>query len=445
MEIVFIVISIVIILVSRKVYKKIINPCSIYALIWIIDVLLYCMNGFQYEELSIKTLIVMCLFEISLCTGIMIGEKYSFKWGKGKHTTSLSIDYEAVGAQIIIDKFIIISLLISSVSIISALISILSTYGISNILLFINNVSQIYQGRATGEINYGIAIFSSMIYVTLILVSFQITRGRFKIFYIIPVFMSFINAVNYGGRNAAFYTIICIAMPFILGKYRQNVVISDLNNHARNKRVKRKTISVICIFILLAIGIFTMINSQRAQTSRAFYHRNASTVGWLDNLIELDTGFLTLYLYSTGPLSYLNHYLENPFYSFGANTFYPIYRQLDKLGFDVQQMIALDFGTQSVNVGTYITELIIDFGLIGGLLFIFLFGVCFGNFHRRTIRNDLKACLFTTLLYICILLSFFMWYLRTPVIWLAGLYGAIIISMLNKLLIKKGYILHVAG
>lgn len=442
MEIVFIAISIVIILVSQNVFKKKINPCSIYASIWIIDVLLYCMKGLPYKDLSIKAIIIIILFELFLCTGIMIGEKCKFVFGGNEHSSSVILDYASEGAQNIVDKFIIITMLVSSISIISALMGVLSSYSISNILTYISSVSQIYQGRATGDINNGLAIFGSAIYVTIILVSFQISRGRFKLFYITPILLSFINAVNMGGRNAIVYTIVCISIPYLLGRSKQNIVDSDDQNRISKNKKKKVSIIAIGICIVFAICMFLIINSQRAQTSRGFYHRDVMTAWWLVTLTEYNPGFLTLYSYFTGPLSYLNNFLDNPFYSFGANTFYVIFRQLSKLGLDVPMMTILPFGTQTTNVGTYITELIIDFGLLGGVLFAFFFGICFGIFYRRTKANNLLSCLITTSLYICVLLSFFMWYLRTPVIWLTIIYGIIIISLLNKSIIKKGYVLH---
>lgn len=433
MIILFYFISFLVIVFSVYIFKQLINPCSLYALIWLLGITLYIFKGFPYEDLSAKTIIVIILFELFLTIGIMIGERNKIRIGNERRTSIpiRTINYNSIAAKKIIDKYIVISTLIAAISIVSGLYGVLASN--ANILSLIKNVSQTYHDRVNGNINYGIGIFASMIYVTIILISFQISNGRFKLFYIIPILLAFVNSINLGGRNASVYTIICLLAPIFISKNKK----FKMNNE--KKRI-RKSIKIITILSAAAIVVFLTINSQRAQNSRVLYYNGNMISSWLSVYVQKSKGFLTGYSYFTGPFAYLNYFLDNPYYSFGVNTFYFIFRQLAKFGFDVPIMTSLPFYNvpQSMNVGTYITELLIDFGLVGGIIVSFIFGITFGVFHRRTKDDDLTAYLFTTLMYICILLSFFMWYIRTPAIWLACFYGFILISRIKKKLVNEG-------
>ena len=103
----FAITNLTVIIVSINQFKKIINPCSLYALIWSVDILLFYMKGFPYEDLSTWTVIIILLFEVALCTGIMIGEKYTFVFNKHS-ATKKKLQYEDPKAQAITDKFILI-------------------------------------------------------------------------------------------------------------------------------------------------------------------------------------------------------------------------------------------------------------------------------------------------------------------------------------------------
>lgn len=425
MYLLFIVTSIILMTLSIKVFKKKINPCTVYCLIWFIALSLHDSGLIYFEKLSIKAYVIIILFELILCSGIMIGRCFKFVIGRKQFKTVFT-DIDGVDFSLL-DKLIAITTIISAFAIVPNILLVISKYGISGIVA---NMAEIYQERESGELSY-VNYFSPMIYIALMMMSVRIKKVGVKPFFIVPIILAILNALSFGGRNNIIYTILMIIIPLVVNdKSSKDKEVSDI--HVSHKR----RYIFVALLIIACVIVFSQINTMRSLATVIPHY--ISPV--MQRLVSKNYSFYRTILYISEPIAYFNKYLENQYFSFGANTFYFWYKQLNKVGFDLNIMATLPTYNipMQCNVGTYITELLIDFDF-ESFFIVFIFGVLFGVAYRRYSENNLEfgSTFLMTVFYIVIILSFFMWYLRSTTIWLILLYGWGISFIWKRLTIRE--------
>lgn len=419
----FLFITVVLFMASKRILGKWLNPCSIYLAIWVSSVSLYNLKWIYYADLSNLTYWHIIGFEVFLSLGIFFGDRIKIK--------NQTINYGDKNIRYFeekrIDRIILISTFLSGVAIISNLIIVVARYGLVGLL---SNISSIYQDREAGVIEY-VDYLSPFVFIAIMLVAMQIKSGRFKPMYVIPIALTLINAITFGGRNNIVQSAIFMATPFLIG-YKKN------GTHKKRKKAF-KTKVLVLIACAGSAYVFYIINMQRALATvipnyvSPFMHR----------LININYSFYKTYQYFTEPIGYLNKYLESPYYIFGGNTFHFIIKQLNKIGMEIETISSLPFLNVpvSANVGTYITELVMDFGAIGGLFFTFLIGTFTGLSRKYLIKNpyNIGACTILCILYVCIGLSFFMWYGRSTNIWVILIMGLAMHFLNRHSMTRKKY------
>ena len=414
MLIAFYICSVFLFVISHYFFKRWVNPCSVYVIIWFAIVTLYNLNLIYYAPLISVTYRYIIVFEIAISLGLFLGNKFALRFSNKKSIAfSNSDDFDDRKFNSVLDKAIIVTAVLSSISIIPNFIIVVRKYGISDIM---SNVASIYQAREAGEIDY-VNYFSPIIFVTLVLMSIRIKKYGFKSYFLFVYLLAVINALSFGGRNYIVYTIILATTPILI--YRDNVIQQTFFKKYRTR---------ILVFIALAGSgyVLYLINYQRAINTVISPY--ISPV--MANLVKINYSFYKTFQYLTEPLAYLNSYLKDPYYSFGGNTFSFWYKQINRFGFDIPRIESLPFRNipMSCNVGTYITELIIDFGNVFSVFVIFIFGFLMGRFYCRSLKNqyDVEAISLTSLLYISIILSFFMWHVRGTNMWIATIISIIV-------------------
>lgn len=409
------ILSVLFIMFSFFIFKKKINPVSIYSVVWLSIVVLYEMKLIQYEEISFKTWSVIFLFHIVFFLGNFIGVMIVREKVKRKANICIAKKCDLEKARKIY-QVIVVTTIISAVAILPNIISIIKIYGIGNL---IESISIIYNERvsSTSSATY-IGYFGPFIFIALIYMSLYIKRYGVKKFFVIPIILALFNAISFGGRNNIMLAVFCVIVPAIID-----------NDKSVNKEIKSG--KYILIFSIIFLVLFIQINNQRATATTVSPYISSS----MEKIVEKNHGFYKIYSYTTSPLGVLNKYLEEPFYKFGANTFLPIYKQLVKFGLRIDLLWSLPFYNIPIssNVGTYIMEIIIDFGIIGGVVLIFIIAMIIGYLYMKIkYKDDLCSYLCLTIILFCITMSFFMWYVRSINIWIVIFFGAIAGKIIDR-------------
>lgn len=407
MLIIYILLNLILIFYSIKIFKRKVNPVSIFCLVWSIVVVLYEIKLIQYNNLTYKTWLVLIIFQIAFFMGNYFGTSV---WKKEKTNAKNICFDENVKKRMF--NVIVITTLISSISIVPNILSIIGKYGITNLIA---SISEIYSDRVNQtQTTIYISYFGPFIFISLIYTSIYIKRYGIKKFFIIPIVLTILNAISFGGRNNIIIAAICFIIPYIL----------EVTDKKERKKWSFKNKVYLSAFILLFIVFFIFINNTRASTTTISPYISPQ----MSKIVERNHSFYKIYAYTTSPLGVLNAYLENPFYSFGANTFLPLYKQLVKVGINVPLLWSLPFYyiPISSNVGTYIMELIIDFHIPGALIAMIIFGSISGFIFKKSLyTRKLTVRVTNTIIMLCIILSFFMWYMRSINIWIVLIFGII--------------------
>lgn len=417
MLIFFIVISFALLIFSFKICKSILNPCSVYVVIWVFSLLLHESGLIIYNPLHTLTYVVIILFEVLFSLGVFLGFLLIKIKPKERNVSAHNSK--------LFDRCILATSLIASIAIIPNFIIIINKYGFVEAF---NNVSNIYIGRESGEIEY-FDYLSPLIYISLILMGINFGHKHFKVFYVLPIILALINSITFGGRNNVVAAGICIIVPFLVCRFITRKRVKTVDHKKHPLRL------ILCIAALASIIIvFYTINNQRALATSI--PPNISPL--MKQLVERDYGIYKVVQYFTEPISYLDVYLENPYQMFGANTFNFFYKELNKIGFDFERLPTLPFYAipMQCNVGSYITELIIDFSYYS-VFMCFIFGLSVSIFCKisRANPDSVFSVVCLTILYNCIILSFFMWCMRSTNIWVEIIYSvpvSIIISAAKK-------------
>lgn len=421
MYLLFVIVSVLLIMLARNIIRKWINPCTVYIVIWWIALSLHDLNLIYYNDMKKITYLYIIAYECFICFGIMIGNKYKFVLGRKNIYYQVSNENDFDYTQL--DKLIYATAIFAACAIIPNIMMILVKYGFSGI---ISNMADIYAARESGEMDY-VNYFAPMIYVSLVLMSIRIKKGGMKFCFIFVIVLAILNALSFGGRNNVMYTVLAILLPFLVNNDNRNKKMKVVKTNKFNRKRKR----VVGVVIILCVVILYKINMQRALAT--VIPNNISPL--MKSLVTKNYSIYKTVQYISEPISYLDVYLDNSYFKFGVNTFYFWYKQMNKIGFNFPILTTLPFYNvpMQCNVGTYITELRIDFSWFG-LFIAFFFGLILGISYRRFRLDDtdILAALLMTIFYIALILSFFMWHIRSTTIWLFVLYSIFVSLVWNR-------------
>lgn len=367
-----------------------------------------------YDELSTKALVLILVCAVAVTLGVGVGYR-TRRSGEGTGWGMLNEQ-----AKEVFDRFIAMTAIVAAMAIIPNTFTVLRRYGLGAVGA---DVAGIYSDRESGELGL-LGYVSPVIYLSLMLLGVRARVWGFKWRHLLVVVLALCNAFVFGGRNNAMYAILFFLIPYVIA----------------GRTVAGRSSSV---NVLRAIGMaspfvasFFVINSQRAKAT--VVPENISPL--MQRLVEMEYSTYRTVLYFTEPIAYLNGFLDIPDYRFGANTFHFIYKQLSKIDsrFTVDATLPFRFVPMPCNVGTYITELVMDFGSFAPLV-LMVFGVVLGWCYRRFEESpaNILSGVVATVLLVCLYLSFFMWHMRSTNLWMV-LLGSVILGVAMKGCLMSG-------
>jgi oligosaccharide repeat unit polymerase len=302
----------------------------------------------------------------------------------------------------------------------------ISMYGsVSKALL---NLGALYHMRVHGEIKGLMPYTSVFSYVAVFTAAiYSASKSRITLISVIPLLAIIIKEIAVVGRAGILFGFLEFALTFLFAR--------RLLFQSQSIKKYKLFLSIVFTISLFILSI-TAVKNLRGTTD--------SFSGKTKAIKALDEGSFissSIYLYASGHLGVLNGFLfeEKEPVRWGENTFLFAYNFLNKFKF-VDKPISYPQGyyvPMWINTGTFLKELIADFGIGGTLIFLFLLGFFVSFFWFKTLEDkNIFSFIFLIFLTIIISLSFLSIATRLSV-WIFSLVFLIIIFFIIQKVQKK--------
>lgn len=424
---VYLILLVAFMLMSKNSFRDWFNPVTVFVCPWILMIVFYELKLIQYYELTLLTHVVLIITILLYVMGAVFGARYgrlnSTKVTIGLKNKNLQITESEY--KIIIRKIIIITTIIGGVSTLLAIRSIINRYGTD----FYLKVTSIYSDRLLGEFHAdSISYIGSVFNISVLLSSIYFVKYGFNPVMIPVVIIIALKPFTGGARQSLVQYIVLFGMPFI-------VTWADMKNRRRNRQINKgkKTKILIIIGIVAMIGLLVFVSNQRsAYVVNSSFH-NYATPGF-EKVIERVPGLYQLYSYFASPVGVLNEFLKAPDFRFGANTLFPIYNVLNRIGFNIPVQRYQPFYRIPIpiNVGTAVRELIEDYSVFG-IVLVFFSGYCVGTSYKKyKYKGTVKSLFVVCFMYFLAFMSWYMWFLRDANLILALIIGCILCDRIDS-------------
>lgn len=377
-------------------YNRLFNHISIYSTIW---TLILCMGEIRlinYYPLETETWIIIFSAWILFVFGSLtyfFAREYAGKNSSVLHTYSLSEVSNSTLRKIIF--FLSIASLVSAIA---QWLVLLSKYGsIAKVLIYGNLIysSRVYEGGIT-SIPYVDSLALAGCFFAGIYVFHKKSITLLSLF---PLLSVIIVAIAGMGRAKILIALILFLTGFLL----QKIVVMKSQ---KLKKYSLKKIFGFAVVFLIIIGSAEIIRSNRGSIE--------SFSGASQSLKKLRGSAIitpSIYVYFSIHPFVFNEYLKSTgeHEIIGGNTFAPIWRIVDKVGFDTHiSEYQTHYQTPvSSNTGSYLRELHADFGLSGVLIVPYLLGmVCSFYWFRWKDKKKLVDLAILSHLYVIVALSY---------------------------------------
>lgn len=408
--------------IFKYLFKKWINPVSIYGSIWVVMILFYEMRLMAYVTLRNETWIVIIAAYILLMFGSITvfaarGLHKPFDEKEIEKTTVISplFDNEA---KLLVRLILTLSFL-GLISTAHHWYNLIREFGsITNVLL---QAAVIYQMRVEGEIGTGIPYIFAGVHMALFLTGiYTAYKNKFNFLILIPFLIIILKSLAEVSRAGLLLGLFEFIIGFVFYKQYLNSIKTS------EKKSNKKIIFGLVIILALVIAGATAVKVFRAPYES--FKASSSSLNKYEKGIFFSP---TIYLYLSSHIGVLNNYLqeqdENNY--FGEVTFFPVYRLISKFEVIEEPRYYQKgyFIPMWSNTGTYLRDLHADFGYFGLFLIPFLLGMI-STFYWIKFYENKRMIDFILLGYITIVMSYSFLLMATRFgNWLISLIGFVII------------------
>ena len=396
---VFVIISI---FFSRKyMYNSIINPISIYGMVWFVAFFFHECGIVYYYKISWNTFFCIVVAHCCFIIGAMLGVKISkFQFIKYKK------EHENVRRQL---KYnILIISCVSGVGIIRNFINTLLNYGIGLKI----NYKSLYQDNVSQALESSFSL-SSLLYVAVSLTGIYIVKYGYEKCLLLPVVLMIISGLSSGSRGSFIIQILLFVSSI------------SLISIEHNKEQKTNIRGIKFLFIIMTIIVF-IITLSRGSGNTSADNKNI-LVRFVVGYMASGIGCLDQYLMAPDVVGYPQYLFRVPFI---------VFNKLGITSVDTRYHINTYFIPDSSNVITYIGELYHDFGELYFIPIVFM-SVMFSDSYCRAKRT---GTIFSYVMYSSFFtvfcLSFFANFIHVASIWYVILFGGTIAFFVDKVKLK---------
>lgn len=404
-------------LVGKKIYRKQINPLSIYSAIWGADVVLYSTGIIQFHALKKGTISQLFIAHFAYLVGCIIGKLLSRFRIKNLFLRRINDE----DRKKTLEKFLKLYSIIASIGIISEVSRFITRFGV----VFFRHTADAYLMELNAAETDTLSL-AAFIFVAVVLSGVYASTYGITFWSVFPVGLSFIEQIVSGSRGG----FVCAIFLF-LGAF----LVNGINEGTREKLKRNKKIIMrIGMLAILLLGIITYarIHSQSFPYSNSVLVRIPILGGILYNGVR----------YYCSGLGCLNMYLEAPVVVGYPRLFLrvPII-VLNKVGITHLDTVyrGITYYTPiSSNVITLIGELIYDFGSLYWIALMILSIMFSLSYVKASYENTLVSQVVFSVLFTIFGLSFFVYFGRSANLWYALVFGCIsAVFVDNKFLLRS--------
>lgn len=412
MGILYIAFNLITLLISKGIYRKWINPVSIYSIVWSIAVGIHESGLIIYFEILPFTWFVIFFMQIVFVICSYIG----FNLKSSQKTTVYRECVDSVRLKKEIKKWLLIASLIASIAVVGDFITIIRIYGTD----LLKHLTDIYSDRVHQNIDLTtIPYLGAFSYIATSLAGVYLKKFGFDLYIVLPLSLGVMRSLTTGGRAG---------IVFIVAIFVYSYIASSSQIKKSRMKLKQKFWIVLSCFVLLC-AIF--IISARRSVGESLSYATDSYI----NLFGKNATIYKILTYLASPIGALNQYLKTCKFNFGQNTFLTIYNLLAKVGIiDRIDQYQEFFNTpEPCNVATWLRELIEDFTIAGAIPVVSLFALVTSFVYKESKMScSIRNIVVWSVLAMIVTLSSFDWRFRSADIWIALLFGYIIGKKIDK-------------
>lgn len=424
---------------SIFIFKRTINPLSLYSSVWFFMLMFYELRLFQYIELNIYAWLFISFAHISLVLGIISAYLYNQLASKESQWIDTSD----------INKFTITSddgkilrysiLIFSMIGLLSAIqhwTVLIEQFGsLKGVLV---QLGFVYQLRVSGELEGVIPYVASLSYVGVYLAAiYSAHKSRITLISLLPFLAIVIKDIASAGRAGILLGFLEFMITYILTS------IYFTKSNLRVRKRKQEFISILIVVVIFFASILIVKNLRGIQESA--FGGESRQIGVLEDNIYITP---SIYLYLSGHVGVLSRYLESDADAdkrFGENTFRFFYNLASKFGFtDDASMYQRAYHIPIwINTGTYLRELHQDFGILGSLIFIYFIGfISLTSWQKFFLIGDTKSLVYLVHISLILIMSFLMMITRLTNWTLSAFILLIVIPLLEYIINRKSGIVQ---
>lgn len=409
----YLIMNLIFITLANKYYSRVINPVTVYSSVWLLAVLIHQSGLIYYYPLSLFTWLVIFLAQIVFSVSCFIGKRYDTE----KYVLTEE-ENEQLKHQL--NKYILITLSLASVGVLSSIYNIISIFG-TNMLA---NITNVYAARVSGMEDFQLIPYvGSFIFIALPLSAIYVKRYGFSLWVILTFVMVALNALTSGGRAGIVFSLLMFVFAYLF---------TDKKEEENQQSTSRKGLYFSAV---LLVAMFVVMSSYRTAGNEIEYATDLYYRVFGDNVLVFK-----IFAYIANPLGVLNEYLKDCTFDFGHNTLLPIYNIIAKFGLmeRVEQYQSWYEVPALCNVGTWLRELVEDFTIFGAIPFIMVYALVLNSQYQKAIyRGSISHIVITSMLMMMIAMSFFDWKLRTSSLWIALAFGYYIGNRIQNAVFQK--------
>ncbi|MBE0572454.1 MAG: oligosaccharide repeat unit polymerase [Ignavibacteriaceae bacterium] len=385
---------------GKYLFKKWINPLTIYCIIWGVLIFLYELKLISYPDIQPLTAFLIVSVFLSFLFGILTVTSARGIFLNQSHTSpenNLFLPIFADGGKTLKYSIIFFSLICLYAGIEIWLV-LLKIFG--SIPAIVLNATIVYKLNTSREIKGLTPLISIVGYVAVFFAGiYTAYNKKFTFVSIFPFIGIVIRELAVVGRAGMLLALMEFFFSFFLFRH-----LLTTKSPLKFRFSRTNALIVSTVVIVFFISIASLIRISRS-TGENFTGASRELSQTKDDLIIAPSS----YLYLSSHIGVLNQYLasEGEKTKFGQNTFLPVYQVLAKFQVwkrppDYQKGYFIPSWT---NTGTYIREFHADFGIIGTLIIPYLIGLFMTFFWFKFLENH-NLYVFALLVYLFLIIGF---------------------------------------
>lgn len=357
------------VLVGRWIFGKWFNHVSLYAGIWSCSLALFEMRLINYYPLETETWIIILYTSMTFVLGaitVSIVQRQDFQLSLEKSVIESRNMFFLEEELRYLNKILWVLNIVTLFAALHTWSLVINRFGsIQNVLIFGN---YLYSYRISEGIPGSIPYVSSLsLTATLLAGVYTAKMNKITLVAMLPILIVVIVDMASMGRAM----MIIAALIFMTGYF---LAVPDRKHMLR---VKRRRPAIRIITVVIAISLLVL----GGEFVRSLRRANELLPGASQSLLKLrESSFITpsIYMYLTVHHGVLNQYLKQDIEQTlpASNTFAPLFRMLEKFGFDTHvETYQKSYNTPiGANTGTYIRDFHADFKTAGILFGPYIIG-----------------------------------------------------------------------